>query len=54
LVTGAGMVFSPYIEYYADNLPQRRMGVFGLVLMFCGFAMQSLQYWLVVFDARVS
>lgn len=54
LVTGLGMAFSPHIEYYADNLPQRRMGVFGVALMFCGFAMQSLQYWLVVFDVRVS
>src|SRR3984885_1442764 len=54
LVTGVGMVVSPYIEYYADNLPQRRMGVFGLVLMFFGFAMQSLQYWLAVFDVRIS
>jgi len=54
LVTGAGMAFSPYVEYYADNLPERRMGVFGIGLMFCGFALQSLQYWLAVFDVHVS
>jgi hypothetical protein len=54
LVTGVGMAFSPHIEYYADNLPQRRMGVFGLALMFCGFALQSLQYWLAVFDVHVT
>jgi hypothetical protein len=54
VVTGAGTVFSPYVEYYADNLPQRRMGVVGIGLMFCGFAMQSLQYWLTVFDVRVT
>jgi hypothetical protein len=54
LVTGIGMAFSPHIEYYADNIPQRRMGVFGVALMFCGFAMQSLQYWLAVFDVRVT
>jgi hypothetical protein len=54
LVTGALMAFSPYVEYYADNLPQRRMGVFGVALMFCGFALQSLQYWLAVFDVRVT
>jgi hypothetical protein len=54
LVTGAGMAYSPYVEYYADNLPARRMGVFGVGLMLCGFAMQSLQYWLVVFDVRVT
>ncbi len=49
LVTGLGMAVSPYVEYYADNLPERRMGVFGIGLMFCGFALQSLQYWLAVF-----
>lgn len=54
LVTGVGMAFSPYVEYYADHLPQRRMGVVGVALMFCGFALQSLQYWLAVFDIRVS
>jgi hypothetical protein len=54
LVTGILMAFSPYVEYYADNLPERRMGVFGVALMFCGFALQSLQYWLAVFDVRVT
>jgi hypothetical protein len=54
LVTGALMAFGPYVEYYADNIPQRRMGVVGIALMFCGFALQSLQYWLTVFDVRVT
>jgi hypothetical protein len=54
LVTGVGMAFSPHIEYYADHLPQRRMGVFGVALMFFGFALQSLQYWLAVFDIRLT
>jgi hypothetical protein len=54
VVTAVGMAFSPHIEYYADHLPQRRMGVVGIGLMFCGFALQSLQYWLTVFDVRVT
>jgi hypothetical protein len=54
LVTGVGMAFSPHVEYYADHLPARRMGVFGIGLMFCGFALQSLQYWLAVLDVRVT
>jgi hypothetical protein len=54
LVTGLGMAFSPYVEYYADNLPERRLGVFGVALMFCGFALQSFQYWLAVFDIRIT
>lgn len=54
LVTGVGMAFSPHVEYYADHLPQRRMGVFGVGLMFCGFALQSVQYWLAVFDIHIT
>jgi hypothetical protein len=54
IVTGVGTMVNPYIEYYADNLPERRLGVFGIGLIFCGFAMQSLQYWLALFDVRLS
>ena len=54
LVTGIGMALSPHVEYYADHIPQRRMGVVGVGLMFCGFALQSLQYWVTVFDVRVT
>jgi len=54
IVTGVGMTFNPYIEYYADNLPERRLGVLGIGLMFCGFALQSLQYWLALFDVRLT
>ena len=54
IVTGVGTTLSPYIEYYADNLPERRMGVFGIGLILCGFALQSLQYWLALFDVRLS
>jgi hypothetical protein len=54
LVTAIGMGLSPHVEHYADHLPQRRMGVVGVGLMFCGFALQSLQYWLAVFDVRVT
>ncbi len=52
IVTGVGQTFAPYIEYYADNLPERRMGVFGIGLILCGFALQSLQYWLTLFDVH--
>jgi hypothetical protein len=54
LVTGVGMLVSPQIEYYADHMPQRRMGVVGIWLMFCGFALQSVQYWLAVLDVRLT
>jgi len=54
VVTGFGIATVPLIEYYADNLPERRLGAFGIVLILCGFAMQSFQYWVVVLDVRVT
>ena len=54
IVTAVGVTFNPYIEYYADNLPERRLGAFGIVLILCGFALQSFQYWLALFDVRLT
>ena len=54
IVTGVGITVNPFIEYYADNLPTRRLGAFGIVLIFCGFALQSLQYWLALFDVHLT
>jgi hypothetical protein len=54
IVTGVGVTVNPYIEYYADNLPERRLGAFGIGLILCGFALQSLQYWLALFDVHLS
>ena len=54
LVTGVGATINPYIEYYADHLPERWLGVFGIALILCGFALQSLQYWLALFDVRLT
>jgi hypothetical protein len=54
IVTGIGSTVNPYIEYYADHLPERRLGVFGIGLILCGFALQSLQYWLALLDVHLS
>ena len=54
LVTGVGVAIVPMIEYYADNLPERRLGALGIGLILCGFALQSFQYWVVLLDVRVS
>jgi hypothetical protein len=54
IVTTVGATFNPYIEYYADNLPERRLGAFGILLILCGFALQSLQYWFALFDVRLT
>jgi hypothetical protein len=54
IVTGIGVSVNPYIEYYADSLPERRLGAFGIGLILCGFALQSLQYWLALFDVHLT
>jgi hypothetical protein len=54
LVTGVGMTVNPFIEYYADNLPERRLGVFGIWLLFCGSALQSFQYCVAILDIPVT
>jgi hypothetical protein len=54
LVTGIGATINPYIEYYADHLPERWLGVFGIGLILCGFSLQSFQYWLALFDVRLT
>ncbi len=54
VVTTVGIGVSPFIEYYADNLPERRLGVFGIWLLFCGFLMQSFQYWVALLEIPVT
>ena len=54
LVTAVGVTVNPFIEYFADNLPERRLGVFGIFLVLCGFVLQSLQYWAVILDIPVT
>ena len=54
LATALGSLLNPYIEFYADNLPERRLGVFGILLILCGFALQSVQYWLAYLDIRLT
>jgi hypothetical protein len=54
IVTGVGTASVPMIEYYADNLPERRLGAFGIALILCGFALQSFQYWVALLDVRVT
>jgi hypothetical protein len=54
VVTGVVQTAIPYIEYFADNLPERRLGAFGIGLILCGFTLQSLQYWLALFDVHLT
>jgi hypothetical protein len=54
LVTGISSIFTPYVEWSADHVPEKRMGVFGVGLILTGFAMQSIQYWVALLDVNVS
>ena len=40
----------PFIEWKADHVPAKRMGVFGVGLILMGFALQSVQYWAALLD----
>lgn len=42
-----------FIEWIADHLPERRMGVLGVGLILIGFALQSTQYWVALFEAGI-
>ncbi len=53
LVTVIAGAFTPFVEWRADQLPQRRMGVIGVGLILMGFALQSVQYWLTLLDVSV-
>jgi hypothetical protein len=46
-------LFSPVIEWWIENLPERRLGVIGLCLILVGMVLQSVQYWVVVLDVSV-
>lgn len=50
LVTAAGTIFTPLIEWTAENMPARRMGIVGVCLIIAGFALQSVQYWTQLLD----
>ena len=46
-------LFSPTVEWWIENLPERRLGVIGVGLILVGMLFQSVQYWLIVFDMPV-
>lgn len=53
IVTAVSSAFTPFVEWKADHVPERRMGVFGVGLILVGFALQSVQYWLAFLDVTV-
>ena len=53
VVTVIAGAFVPFVEWTADHVPERRMGVFGVGLILIGFALQSVQYWVAFLDVSV-
>lgn len=53
VVTAIVGPLTPFIEWTADHLPERRMGVFGICLIVIGFALQSAQYWAALLDVSI-
>jgi|GraSoiStandDraft_16_1057320.scaffolds.fasta_scaffold20510_1 hypothetical protein len=53
VVTAIAGSFTPFIEWTADHVPERRMGVFGVGLILAGFTLQSVQYWVALLDVTV-
>jgi hypothetical protein len=53
IVTAIVSACMPVIEWNADRLPEKRMGVLGVGLILIGFALQSIQYWLALLDVGI-
>jgi hypothetical protein len=53
VVTAVVSVCTSFIEWGADHVPEKRMGVFGVGLILVGFGMQSVQYWVALLDVPV-
>jgi hypothetical protein len=53
-ITAVATFFMPFIEWAAENMPAKRMGVVGVGLILLGFALQSVQYWVTLLGVIVS
>jgi hypothetical protein len=53
VVTAITGSFTPFIEWTADHVPEKRMGVLGVGLILSGFALQSVQYWVALLDVSI-
>jgi hypothetical protein len=54
VVTALGGACTPLIEWTADHMPARRMGIVGVCLIVIGFSLQSVQYWVTLLDVTIT
>ena len=52
-VTAIVITCTPFIEWTADHMPERRMGVLGIGLILIGFTLQSVQYWVALLAVTI-
>lgn len=53
VVTAIGTASTPLVEWTADHMPAKSMGVVGIALILLGFTLQSVQYWVALLDIAV-
>ncbi|MGO9257792.1 MAG: hypothetical protein ACLQU1_15990 [Bryobacteraceae bacterium] len=53
VVTAIASACTSFIEWIADHVPEKRMGVLGVGLILIGFALQSVRYWLALLDVSI-
>ncbi len=53
VVTAISVSCTPFIEWIADHMPAKRMGVLGVGLILIGFTLQSFQYWVALLDVTI-
>jgi hypothetical protein len=53
VVTAISSSCTSFIEWFADHVPAKRMGVFGVAVILVGFTLQSVQYWVELLDVTV-
>ena len=53
IVTVVATSCVPFVEWTADHVPEKTMGVFGVALILAGFALQSFQYWVALLNVAV-
>ncbi len=53
VVTAIVNACTSFIEWAADRVPEKRMGVLGVGLILIGFTLQSFQYWVALLDVNI-
>jgi hypothetical protein len=53
VVTAIAGSCTPFVEWTADHVPEKHLGVLGVGLILTGFTLQSAQYWAVLLDVNL-